>query len=416
MNKLQPLRGMKDLLPENFRIHEYIISVAKNIGQLYGYSPMSTPIVEYSKVFDRTLGDTSDIINKEIYSFHDKSGDSIALRPEFTAGVMRSFISHGELAHNLPLKFFSYGPVFRYDRPQAGRQREFNQLNFEYIGAKGPHSDAETIKLAIDILSTLEIINNVTLEINSLGCAESRVMYQAQLVEYFNANKESLSEDSIKRLAKNPMRILDSKDEKDKLLVQSAPIITDYYTDFSRQYFEDLLHYLDLLNINYVINNRLVRGLDYYCHTAFEFTTNSLGAQSTIIAGGRYDGLAKMMNGPDTPAIGFAGGIERIALMREYSIIKVRYCVVLPIEEKNITASLILTDNLRKNNIKVLLETQGKITKRLQRALVNNVKYVIFVGDAEQDSNMFKLKDLDTAHETQLQFEKIIEILRQNQQ
>jgi len=409
-DKIQPLRGMKDLLPADYRIHDYIISKARNIGKLYGYQSMSTPIIEYTKVFDRSLGETSDVISKEIYSFLDKSNDSIALRPEFTAGIIRSFISNN-LQQNLPLKFFSHGPVFRYDRPQAGRQRQFHQLNFEYIGAENAYCDAETIKLASDILVGLEIDKDTVLQLNSLGCNESRNLYQQKLVEYFTDYKDKLSEDSQKRLGKNPLRILDSKDENDQKIVSSSPLMADYYTLESQKYFDDLLKYLDLLDVNYTINPRLVRGLDYYCHTAFEFTTSSLGAQSTILAGGRYDGLCSTMGGAPTPAIGFAAGIERLALMRNYDLHAPKPVFIMPIADSNLQYCLKIADQLRAQGIIIILDAMGKIAKRMQRANAAKAKYVIFIGDEEQASNSFKLKDLDKQEEYLMQFAQVREIL-----
>jgi len=410
-DKLQPLRGMKDLLPEEFAVQDYIINKARIAGELYGYSPMSTPIMEYTKVFDRTLGETSDVISKEMYSFPDKSNNSISLRPEFTAGIIRAFISNG-LHHNLPLKFFSHGPVFRYDRPMAARQRQFHQLNFEYIGGAGAYADAETIKLACDIFKALEIEGNVALEVNSLGCLESRNSYQKKLIEYFSNYKGKLSEDSLRRLEKNPMRILDSKDENDQILVLKAPLIEESYSTESKKYFDELLKLLDLMKVKYIINPRLVRGLDYYCHTAFEFTTQKLGTQSTVLAGGRYDGLSKIMGGPDVPAIGFAAGIERLALMREYNITIPRPIFLLPIGDNNLNYSFILADKLRQENIQIILDASGKIGKRMQRANKENAKYAIFIGDEEQISNNFKLKDLDKEEEYSLDFEMMVKIIK----
>ncbi|MGX6960010.1 MAG: histidine--tRNA ligase [Rickettsia endosymbiont of Pentastiridius leporinus] len=412
-DKLQPLRGMKDLLPDDYKVHDYIISKAREVGELYGYKQTSTPILEYTKVFNRSMGESSDVISKEIYSFFDKSNESVALRPEFTAGVVRAFISNG-LQHKLPLKFFSTGPVFRYDRPQAGRQRQFHQLNYEYIGAKGAISDAETLKLAVDILKALDIEQDTTLELNSLGCSQSRSIYQQKLVEYLNDFKDGLSEDSKIRLTKNPMRILDSKSEADQRIVANAPILSDYYTDESKEYFEELLKYLDILNVKYRINPRLVRGLDYYCHTAFEFTTSKLGAQSTILAGGRYDGLSKIMGGDEVPAIGFAGGIERIALMREYNILKVSPIFILPIGENNIAYAFKIADQLRLHDIAALIEINGKIAKRMQRALNENAKFIIFIGDEEQANNNLKIKDLHKEQEYIVDYEKAIKLLRKS--
>ncbi|WP_341793788.1 MULTISPECIES: histidine--tRNA ligase [unclassified Rickettsia] len=410
-DKLRPLRGMKDLLPDDYKVHDFIIKKAREIGELYGYVPMSTPILEYTKVFNRSMGESSDVISKEIYSFLDKSDESIALRPEFTAGIMRAVISNG-LQQKLPLKFFSYGPVFRYDRPQAGRQRQFHQLNYEYIGANGSYSDAEVIKLAVDILTSLEIEKDTILELNSLGCTESRANYQQKLVEYLNDFKDELSEDSKIRLLKNPMRILDSKNENDQKIIVNAPILSEYYTDESKKYFAELLKYLDLLNVKYNINPRLVRGLDYYCHTAFEFTSKKLGAQSTILAGGRYDGLSKIMGGENAPAIGFAAGIERLALMKEYNISSIRPVFILPIKDNNIEHCLIIADKLRGQNIPVIMDAAGKMTKRMQRAIADNAGFVIFIGDTEQENNNLKIKDLDKEEEYLMSFEQVVSLLQ----
>lgn len=410
-NKLQSLRGTKDLLPEAFSLHEYIINTARKIGELYNYKAMSTPILEYTNVFDRTLGDTSDVVSKEMYSFLDKSGESVSLRPEFTAGIIRAFISNG-LTHQLPLKFFSHGPVFRYDRPQAGRQRQFHQINFEYIGAEGAVTDAETIKLAQDILSHLGLMDDITLELNSLGDSESRGLYQKKLVEYFTDHKDSLSEDSLKRLEKNPMRILDSKDEGDQKLNANAPLIGDCYSDAAKRYFDNVLQYLDALKVPYVINPRLVRGLDYYCHTAFEFTTKTIGAQSTVLAGGRYDGLSSIMGGPEVPAIGFAAGVERLALMAKYEASEDRYVAILPLSENDIAVALEISDYLRQEGLKAVLDVKGKLDKRLARALEKNAQYAIFIGEEERVQQIYKVKDLDNRQEHKVRKEELLSVLR----
>lgn len=410
-DKLQPLRGMKDLLPDSYITYDYIISKAKEMAKLYGYQQMSTPILEYTKIFNRSMGESSDVISKEIYSFLDKSDEPVALRPEFTAGIMRAVVSNN-LTHQLPLKFFSYGPVFRYDRPQAGRQRQFHQLNYEYIGARGAISDAEVLKLAVDILTELEILQDTILELNSLGCKESRAIYQQKLVEYLSNYKEQLSEESKTRLSKNPMRILDSKNENDQKIVAAGPVISNYYTDKSKQYFDNLLKYLDLLNIKYTINPRLVRGLDYYCHTAFEFKTQKLGSQSTILAGGRYDGLSRIMGGDDIPAIGFAAGIERLSLIKEYKLQDTRSVHIFPIEENNIEHSLKIADKLRSKQIATSLDIHGKIAKRMQNALNKNANFIIFIGNDEQMSNKIKVKDLDNEKEYLVDFEETIKLIR----
>ncbi|NRB10941.1 MAG: histidine--tRNA ligase [Rickettsiaceae bacterium] len=412
--KLQSLRGMKDILPDDFIIFRHIEEIARNIGQLYGYQEIKTPIVEYAEVFNRPLGDSSDVISKEMYNFLDRSGDNIALRPEFTASIVRAFISRG-LQQNLPLKFFTTGPLFRYDRPQAGRQRQFHQINFEYLGAENPFSDAETIKLAVQILSKLNILSDVTLELSSLGCLASRKNYDQLLRSYFEKYYNDLSEDSKKRLDKNPLRILDSKNENDQKIVAGAPLITDSYTEESKKYFAEVKRYLDLMNIKYVVNPHIVRGLDYYCHTVFEFTTKKLGAQGTILAGGRYDGLVKLMGGLDTPAIGFAAGIERIAMMLEnFKPLITRPVYVMPIGIESIDYAIELTDKLRDLEIYTILDFKSKIQKRMHRALALDTKYIIFVGEDEKLAKKYKLKDLDKEEEIIVNFNDLEKIINNN--
>ncbi len=410
-NEIAPLRGMKDLLPGEYRVAKYIEDMALKISELYGFQGFSTPILESASVFDRTLGDTSDVVSKEMYCFKDKKGRLIALRPEFTASVMRAVISNG-LKHKLPLKFFSSGPLFRYDRPQEGRQRQFHQINIEHIGAKGPFSDAEIIKLAVHILSALGLKEDVDLELTSLGCTESRSAYQKALIEYFKKYELDLSEDSRARLHQNPLRILDSKDEKDKAIVKNAPVITNYYTKEAAEYFEKVISYLDMFGVKYVLNPKLARGLDYYSHTTFEFTTKKLGAQSTVLAGGRYDGLSALMGEDVIPSIGFAAGIERLALLGKYNLESKRPNYIFPMGQDAILASIKLADGLRQNNIQVLVESDGKVAKRIQQAVSAKAKYAIFIGGDEIASGMYKLKDLDTGEEKSVSLSAIQEQLR----
>lgn len=410
-NKLAPLRGMKDLLPDDFRIHQYIEKIAFDTAKLYGYEGFATPLLEYVSVFDRTLGDSSDVISKEMYSFTSKGGDLIALRPEFTAGIIRAFISNG-LKQKLPLKLFSSGPVFRYDRPQKGRQRQFHQLNFEYIGANGAYSDAETISLAANILDSLNILQDVTLELNSLGCTKSRQSYQAALIEYFKNHFDELSEDSKQRLEKNPLRILDSKDESDKKLSQNAPIITDYYTEQAAQYFEEVKQHLDKMQVKYVVNPKLARGLDYYSHTAFEFITDKLGAQGTVLAGGRYDGLTALMGESEIPSIGFAAGIERLALMHDFQPPKTRHITIIPIGADCTDYAISTANIMRKNNLNTDLALEGKVNKRMQNALAANASHIIFIGSDEMAKQTYKLKNLDAGSETELALTELLELLK----
>ena len=408
---LAPLRGMKDLLPHEWRIAKHIENIALQTGKLYGYEGFSTPILESASVFDRTLGDTSDVVSKEMYCFADKKGRLVALRPEFTASIMRAVISNG-LKHKLPLKLFSSGPLFRYDRPQEGRQRQFHQVNFEYIGALGSYSDAETIALATHFLSNLGILEDITLELNSLGCSETRKSYQTALVAYFKNYLSDLSTDSKQRLEQNPLRILDSKDENDRLISKDAPVISDFYSNEAKEYFKQVRHHLDNLGVNYVINPKLVRGLDYYSHTTFEFTTSKLGAQSTVLAGGRYDGLAQLMGEDEIPAIGFAAGIERLAMMCKFSLEQERPTYIIPIGNECLDYSILLINQLRKINISAIIEFDGKIGKRLQAAVSANAKYVIFIGTQELNTNSYKLKDLDTGVEQTVTIAEMLKVVK----
>lgn len=408
---IQPVKGMKDILPDEHRVFTEIITSARRISQLYGYDEISTPIMEMVSVFDRTLGDSSDVVSKEMYDFRDKKDRHVALRPEFTAGIMRAFISN-KMQENLPAKLFSYGPVFRYDQPQHGRQRQFNQLNFENIGSAELYSDAETIDMAVRILDELQILPQVTLELNSLGCAESRANYNRALQEYFSKYRSDLSADSRVRLEKNPMRILDSKDADDKKLLLDAPLIEQYYTDESRQFFEKLCESLSILGIEYAINKHLVRGLDYYCHTTFEFTSSALGAQSTILAGGRYDGLCKLLGGSDVPAVGFAAGIERMMMVSQKQIARPRGVVLIPIDVEDIDDSMRLMTIVRSAGIITTIDVSGKIQKRMQRAVAKHARYVIFIGSEERKQEKYKIKDLDLEKEESLPLAGIMKMLK----
>lgn len=405
--KIQPIRGMKDLLPEDFKHQRDIIEVAEKIGSLFGFKAISTPILEYNSVFARSLGDSSDVVSKEMYAFEDRSGETVTLRPEFTASIVRAFISNG-LNHQLPLKYFSYGPVFRYDRPQAGRQRQFHQINFEYLGADGAFADAEMLKLASDVLESLGILQYSMLELNSLGSGESRVNYANALKEYFGKFEYDLSEESKIRLTKNPLRILDSKSEQDQKLVADAPLISEFYSNEDKQYFDDLLNLLEKQSVKYKLNPRLVRGLDYYCHTAFEFTTDKLGAQATILGGGRYDGLSKIMNGPDLPAIGFAAGIERIALLREnYKADLTRPISIIVIGDEYLSDAANLAANLRSMGKSTLVQYKSKIAKNMQNANKANSKYAIMLGAKEAKSKNYKVKNMDDGSERQISKEEL---------
>ena len=269
---------------------------------------------EFTDVFARTLGDVSDIVTKEMYTFQDRGGESLTLRPENTAGVVRAFLSNG-LSQHVPLKLFYRGSMFRYERPQKGRLRQFHQVGVELLGVAEPLADVEVIALGADFLGTLGLDDKVVLELNTLGDSESRLAYRGVLVEYLQAHRDRLSEDSLTRLDRNPLRVLDSKDERDRAVVTDAPLITDSLNAASREFFDELTSLLGQIGVGYHLNPKLVRGLDYYCHTTFEFTTEALGAQGAVLAGGRYDGLVEQMGGPATPGTGWAAGVERLMML-----------------------------------------------------------------------------------------------------
>ncbi|WP_264813010.1 histidine--tRNA ligase, partial [Acetobacter oeni] len=312
MNAVKPVRGTHDLIGEQQRRHAHVIATARRITGLYGFEEWATPVFEDTSVFARSLGDTSDVVSKEMYTFSDRGGESLTLRPEGTAGICRALVTNG-LTQSLPQKAFYAGPMFRYERPQKGRYRQFHQIGAELIGSGEPLADAETITMGRDVLEALGIVDEVVLELNTLGDAESRATWRTALVAYFSDYRNRLSEDSQLRLEHNPLRILDSKAAEDQPVIEGAPGLEQYLNDSSRHFWDDVRRGLDVFNVAYTVNPRIVRGLDYYSHTAFEFVTNRLGAQGTVLAGGRYDGLVEEMGGPATPAIGWAGGVERLA-------------------------------------------------------------------------------------------------------
>lgn len=398
MPSLQPVRGTHDLMPEDARRHRHIVTVARETSARFGFEEVATPIFEFTDVFKRTLGDTSDIVTKEMYTFADRSGDELTLRPEGTAGIARAVISGG-LTQNLPLKFFYSGPMFRHERPQKGRQRQFHQIGVELLGVAGPLGDIETIAVGAQVLDGLGILAKTVLEINTLGDKESRDAYRAVLVDYFGGHLDKLSEDSRSRLERNPLRILDSKDEGDRRIVAGAPSFADYLTPAASDFFAKVRAGLDALGIAHTVNPRLVRGLDYYCHTAFEFTTDALGAQGTVLAGGRYDGLIGMMGGPETPGVGWAAGIERLAMLIGEPPAGPRPIAIVPIGSAAETAALTLAHGLRRAGCTVDLGYSGNLSKRMKRANKLNARYAVILGDDELQRGTATLRDLDSGEQ-----------------
>lgn len=401
MADLQPVRGTRDLLPEESRRHRLVADTAHQVSSLYGYEEIVVPIFEFTEVFKRTLGDTSDIVTKEMYTFEDRGGDRLTLRPEATAGIMRALISGG-LGQNLPLKFFCTGPMFRYERPQKGRYRQFHQIDIELLGVPEPEGDVEVIAVGAHILEALGVLGMTTLELNTLGDFESRAAYRHALVAYLEKFRGELSDDSHARLDRNPLRILDSKDEGDKRIVAEAPVFFDYLNDASRAFFEKVQKSLDTLGIAYVLNPRIVRGLDYYCHTVFEFTTTALGSQGAVLAGGRYDGLAETMGGTATPGVGWAGGVERLAMLAANVPEPERPVAVIPIGEEAEAAALRLARDLRHKGISVELGYRGNLSRRMKRANKLRARLAVLLGEDELKRGSATLRDLDSGAQSEV--------------
>jgi len=402
MAGLQPVKGTYDLLPKERALHRHVSETARLICQRYGFHEISTPVFEFSEVFSRTLGETSDVVTKEMFSFETKGKDMITLRPENTAGVCRSFISNG-LQHEAPVKHFYYGPMFRYERPQKGRQRQFHQVGVELIGVDSPQADIEVIAAGYHFLKELGFGDSVTLELNSLGDTDSRTAYRAQLVDYLKQFEDKLSEDSKKRLTTNPLRILDSKDEGDREIIKEAPLLGQCLNEASQEFYDEVKRGLDMLGVPYVENPRLVRGLDYYCHTAFEFTTEMLGAQGTVLAGGRYDGLIKMMGGPQVPGVGWASGVERLALMLGEDTVELpRPVVVIPAANDHQEEAVRVANRLRQQGYVVEQGYSGNFKKRLNKANKMNAFVAIIVGMSECGDGEVMCRDLTTGHQVQV--------------
>lgn len=399
MATLQPVRGTHDLLPQDERRHRVVAEAARGISGRYGFEAMATPIFEFTEVFARSIGETSDIVSKEMYTFADRDGEQVTLRPENTAGVARAIVSNA-LTQSLPQRFFYYGPMFRYERPQKGRYRQFHQIGIELIGVDQPLADVEVIACGADILAELGLLERTRLDLNTIGDTESRAAYRATLIEYFSAYKDRLSADSLTRLERNPLRILDSKDEGDRQLVANAPLFGDSLTTEAKDFFASVKAGLDALGIAYHLEPRLVRGLDYYCHTTFEFVTQDLGTQGTVMAGGRYDGLIAEMGGPRISGIGWASGVERLALMIAEPPPPPRPLVLAPLGDAAELRCLALGRDLRRAGFTVEQSHSGNLKKRLARANKINALAALIMGDDELSSGSIAVRLLDTGSQT----------------
>ena len=395
MAALQPPRGTHDLIADDQRRHARVVDTASSTAALYGFDEWATPIFEDTAVFSRTLGDTSDVVTKEMYTFADRGGDSITLRPEGTAGICRALVSNG-LTQALPQKVFYAGPIFRYERPQKGRYRQFHQVGIELIGPAEPLADAEVIACGWDVLTRLGIAADVALEVNTLGDRPSRDAYRAALVAYFSAHREALSAESQDRLDRNPLRILDSKDGGDRAVVADAPTIAPHLTAEAGQFYAALLAHLDRLGVPFRENPRIVRGLDYYNHTAFEFVTGRLGTQGTVMAGGRYDGLVEQMGGPPTPAVGWGSGVERLAMLLGETPAAPGTIAVVPVGEDAEAPAMAVLQALRQAGIRAEMAYRGNLKRRMERANRIGARAAIILGEAELARGVVQLKHLAT--------------------
>ena len=401
MPALQPVRGTQDLLPDAARRHRRVSETARATASLYGFDEIVTPIFEFTEVFARPIGEHTDIVAKEMYSLKDRGGEDLSLRPENTAGVVRAVLSNG-LTQSIPLKFFYSGPMFRYERPQKGRYRQFHQIGVELLGVAQAQADVEVIALGHRILSELGIGDRVALELNTLGDPPSRAAYRDALVAYFSSRRSELSEDSQRRLDANPLRILDSKDPGDIRINSDAPSFDPYLNDGSRDFFAAVRDGLDRLGIAYRLNPRLVRGLDYYTHSVFEFVTTDLGAQGTVLAGGRYDGLVELMGGPQMPGVGWAGGIERLALLIAEPPPPARPVALVPVGEQGEALALTVAETLRGAGFAVDLGYSGNLSRRMRRANRVNARVALLIGDDECARNIVTWRDLDSGEQAEV--------------
>ena len=401
MNKIQSVRGTKDIFPPEMQKYSNIINKAKYVSELYGFEEASFPIIEKSDVFTRPLGESSDVVSKETYTFADRGDESITLRPEGTAGIMRSVLSQGKL-NELPIKLFYSGPMFRYERPQKGRLRQFIQIGVENIGSSDAIQDVEVIKCGVSFLNKLGILKSCKLNINSLGDTKSRKLYRDNLVKYFLDNETKLSKVSKGRLNLNPLRILDSKEPQDQDIVRKAPLLSSYLNNISVDHFERVLKYLKKLNIKFIHNEKLVRGLDYYCHTTFEFITKDLGSQGTVLGGGRYNGLSEMLGGPDIPAVGFAAGVDRLVMMNKLDEKLTETVCLIPIGKENFDYCYMILNQLRDKEIKSEIYPGGNVKKYLKKINKKGKKLVILIGNNEIQNKTVIFKNLSTGEQKEI--------------
>ena len=407
------LKGMKDRHSDDVRKYDFIVDTAKKVFSKYGFERIITPILEETELFRRSVGDETDVVSKEMYEFKDKGNRSVSMRPEGTAGVVRAYLEAGLHKSDPIVKWFYNGPMYRYEAPQKGRYREFHQVGAEIFGIRSPYLDAEIIRMGCEFLEKLGI-TGLTVEINSLGNIESRKKYIEDLKAFMAERLDKLSEDSKKRYEKNPLRALDSKDKGDQEQFKDAPKLYDYLDEESKKYFEDAKKYLELLNIKYVENPKLVRGLDYYSDTVFEIKSDKLGAQATVLAGGRYDRLLEILDNVKIPAIGFAAGMERIAMLMDENLIGNKENGVYVVYFDDTKEYFIKTlEELRKNDIKASFDYNPKsFGAQMKKANKINAEYVLILGEDEQKENVVTLKKFSTGEQEKYSLDEVIEIVK----
>ena len=410
MSSPQPVRGTQSLIGEEADRFHAVIGAFERVRRLFGFKRVEVPVIEHTEVFARSIGETTDVVSKEMYSFEDRGGESITLRPEFTAGICRAYLSEG-WQQFAPLKLATHGPAFRYERPQKGRFRQFHQLDAEIIGAGEAAADVEILSLADQLLKELGI-SGAILQLNTLGDPETRAAWRDALHEHFRAHRQALSEDSLARLDRNPLRILDSKAHQDWPVVDSAPAIDEFLTPEAADFFAQVSEGLSAAGVTWERAPRLVRGLDYYRHTAFEFVTDKLGAQGTVLAGGRYDGLVEALGGPHTPAVGWAAGIERLGMMIDAPEADRPDVVVVPLGAAAEQRAQTILAGLRSSGLAADMGYRGNMRKRLAKADAAGARYAVILGDDELARGEAQVKRLATGEQQSVPLDRLAEALR----
>ena len=410
--KIQPVRGTHDLYNQNLIKYNHVLKIVNRLAKVYCFDEIITPIFETTELFRKPLGKFSDVVLKEMYTFEDRNNSSLTLRPEYTTPMIRSAISNN-LLEKIPQKLYGIGPMFRRERPQKGRFRQFNQINFEILGTNDIAADLELILLGDDILKNIFPDKKIDLIINSLGDQNTLKKFKEDLKIFFKKYKKDLSEESKNKIETNPLRILDSKDKDDIKINFDAPKIQEYYSKEANKKFDEIKNLLQDYSINYEINPNLVRGLDYYCHTVFEFKSKDLGSQDTLIGGGRYDGLIKLLGGPDIPGVGWAGGIDRIIMLMKNIVLSEKKIHLVLMNENIKSYGLKLLDLLRKNNIHVYIDYKYNLKKSLSNASKEKSKYAIIIGEDEFKNNTCTIKNLNNNTQQNISIDNIVNFLKE---